>query len=84
MDNILESFVFHEKEQFLMCYPQGYHKTDKLVSRMGTVEVAAWGCAAAIDTQAKTCSLAAQCTIETVGSRRFRRPVALSPELQPD
>jgi hypothetical protein len=33
VDNILENFVFHEKEQFLMCYPQGYHKTDKLVSR---------------------------------------------------
>jgi hypothetical protein len=26
-------FVFHEREQFLMAYPQGYHKTDKMVSR---------------------------------------------------
>jgi len=24
-------FVFHEREQFLMAYPQGYHKTDKMV-----------------------------------------------------
>ncbi|WIA29355.1 hypothetical protein OEZ86_011860 [Tetradesmus obliquus] len=30
VDNILENFVFHEREQFLMAYPQGYHKTDKL------------------------------------------------------
>lgn len=32
VDNILDNFVFHEREQFLMAYPQGYHKTDKLVS----------------------------------------------------
>jgi hypothetical protein len=31
VDNILDNFVFHEREQFLMAYPQGYHKTDKLV-----------------------------------------------------
>lgn len=31
VDTILDSFVFHEREQFLMAYPQGYHKTDKLV-----------------------------------------------------
>jgi hypothetical protein len=31
VDSILENFVFHEREQFLMAYPQGYHKTDKLV-----------------------------------------------------
>eukprot|EP00878_Enallax_costatus_P021465 GHUV01022722.1.p1 GENE.GHUV01022722.1~~GHUV01022722.1.p1 ORF type:complete len:454 (+),score=138.54 GHUV01022722.1:1181-2542(+) len=30
VDNILDNFVFHEREQFLMAYPQGYHKTDKL------------------------------------------------------
>jgi hypothetical protein len=34
VDNILENFVFHEREQFLMAYPQGYHKTDKLVCTM--------------------------------------------------
>lgn len=32
VDTILDSFMFHEREQFLMAYPQGYHKTDKLVS----------------------------------------------------
>lgn len=32
VDAILDAFVFHEREQFLMAYPQGYHKTDKLVS----------------------------------------------------
>lgn len=32
VDTILDAFVFHEREQFLMAYPQGYHKTDKLVS----------------------------------------------------
>jgi len=32
VDTMLEEFVFHEREQFLMAYPQGYHKTDKLVS----------------------------------------------------
>jgi hypothetical protein len=31
VDTILDNFVFHEREQFLMAYPQGYHKTDKLV-----------------------------------------------------
>ncbi|KIZ06665.1 SEC14 cytosolic factor [Monoraphidium neglectum] len=30
VDAILDNFVFHEREQFLMAYPQGYHKTDKL------------------------------------------------------
>jgi hypothetical protein len=35
VDNILENFVFHEREQFLMAYPQGYHKTDKLVCAQG-------------------------------------------------
>jgi hypothetical protein len=33
VDTILDAFVFHEREQFLMAYPQGYHKTDKLVRR---------------------------------------------------
>lgn len=32
VDGILDNFMFHEREQFLMAYPQGYHKTDKLVS----------------------------------------------------
>lgn len=35
VDTILDNFVFHEREQFLMAYPQGYHKTDKLVSAAG-------------------------------------------------
>eukprot|EP00775_Hariotina_reticulata_P010356 gene10356-10514_t len=30
VDGILDNFLFHEREQFLMAYPQGYHKTDKL------------------------------------------------------
>jgi hypothetical protein len=33
VDTILDNFAFHEREQFLMAYPQGYHKTDKLVSK---------------------------------------------------
>ena len=28
----LDSFVFHERDAFISLYPQGYHKTDKLVS----------------------------------------------------
>lgn len=43
-DSMLEpanrgGFVFHEREQFLMAYPQGYHKTDKMVRRLKS----AWG-----------------------------------------
>ncbi|KAI8473261.1 MAG: CRAL-TRIO domain-containing protein, partial [Monoraphidium minutum] len=30
VDAILDNFSFHEREQFLMAYPQGYHKTDKM------------------------------------------------------
>jgi hypothetical protein len=30
-DTILEDFHFHEKDAFISLYPQGYHKTDKLV-----------------------------------------------------
>lgn len=45
VDTILEDFHFHEKEQFLMCYPQGYHKTDKdgrpvYIQHLGSVNVA--------------------------------------------
>lgn len=36
VDTILDSFMFHEREQFLMAYPQGYHKRDKLVSSRGS------------------------------------------------
>jgi len=35
VDGILDNFMFHEREQFLMAYPQGYHKTDKLVCTAG-------------------------------------------------
>lgn len=30
-DNILDSFAFAERDSFLTIYPQGYHKTDKMV-----------------------------------------------------
>ena len=30
-DTILEDFHFHERDAFISVYPQGYHKTDKLV-----------------------------------------------------
>eukprot|EP00882_Tetradesmus_deserticola_P019017 GHRQ01020459.1.p2 GENE.GHRQ01020459.1~~GHRQ01020459.1.p2 ORF type:complete len:256 (+),score=117.00 GHRQ01020459.1:337-1104(+) len=45
VDNILENFVFHEREQFLMAYPQGYHKTDKLgrpiyIQLLGKIDIA--------------------------------------------
>ena len=29
---IVDDFNFHERDLFLTLYPQGYHKTDKLVS----------------------------------------------------
>jgi hypothetical protein len=32
VDGIMDNFMFHEKDQFLTAYPQGYHKTDKMVS----------------------------------------------------
>lgn len=32
VEEIVENFTFHEREAFLSLYPQGYHKTDKLVS----------------------------------------------------
>ena len=32
-DTILEDFHFHERDAFISVYPQGYHKTDKMVSR---------------------------------------------------
>lgn len=35
VDAILDDFVFHEREQFCMAWPQGYHKTDKLVGGGG-------------------------------------------------
>ena len=31
-DTILEDFHFHERDAFISVYPQGYHKTDKMVS----------------------------------------------------
>ena len=31
---IVKDFNFHERDLFLTLYPQGYHKTDKLVSRL--------------------------------------------------
>ena len=34
-DTILEDFHFHERDAFISVYPQGYHKTDKLVSILG-------------------------------------------------
>lgn len=30
-DSILDDFHFHERDAFISMYPQGYHKTDKLV-----------------------------------------------------
>ncbi len=30
-DNILDTFSFSERDSFLTIYPQGYHKTDKMV-----------------------------------------------------
>lgn len=39
VDTILENFVFHEREQFLMAYPQGYHKTDKLVGAASNLQL---------------------------------------------
>lgn len=41
VDTILDNFAFHEREQFLMAYPQGYHKTDKLVSKQPQQHVSA-------------------------------------------
>lgn len=32
VDDILQSFYFSEREKFLAAYPQGYHKTDKMVN----------------------------------------------------
>ena len=29
---IVKDFNFHERDMFLTLYPQGYHKTDKLVT----------------------------------------------------
>ena len=31
-DTIMDSFRFDERDSFLTIYPQGYHKTDKMVS----------------------------------------------------
>ena len=30
-DTILDDFHFHERDAFISVYPQGYHKTDKMV-----------------------------------------------------
>ena len=30
-DTIMEDFHFHERDAFISLYPQGYHKTDKMV-----------------------------------------------------
>lgn len=30
-DTILQDFHFHERDAFISVYPQGYHKTDKMV-----------------------------------------------------
>ncbi len=37
VDTILQDFYFGERDKFLVCFPQGYHKTDKMVRcvRMG-------------------------------------------------
>ena len=32
VEHIISDFQFHERDAFLSLYPQGYHKTDKLVS----------------------------------------------------
>ena len=39
-DTILEDFHFHERDAFISLYPQGYHKTDKMV-RLTRVPAAA-------------------------------------------
>lgn len=31
VDTILQDFYFGERDKFLICFPQGYHKTDKMV-----------------------------------------------------
>ena len=36
-DSILENFHFHERDAFISVYPQGYHKTDKMVRPAGRV-----------------------------------------------
>lgn len=37
VDSILQDFYFDERDKFLTCYPQGYHKTDKLVSMQSRI-----------------------------------------------
>ena len=39
VEHIISDFQFHERDAFLSLYPQGYHKTDKLVSGLDT-----WAC----------------------------------------
>jgi hypothetical protein len=37
-DTLLTDFHFHERDAFISIYPQGYHKTDKMVSAGGCGE----------------------------------------------
>lgn len=44
VDTILQDFYFNERDEFLECFPQGYHKTDKMgrpiyVQLVGAVDV---------------------------------------------
>lgn len=46
VDNIIESFNFHERDAFLTLYPQGYHKIDRLgrpiyIQHLGQINVRA-------------------------------------------
>lgn len=39
VDTILQDFYFDERDQFLVCYPQGYHKIDKVVGAWTTARM---------------------------------------------
>lgn len=41
-DTILEDFHFHERDAFISLYPQGYHKTDKMVSSYLLCQASHW------------------------------------------
>lgn len=46
VDDIIETFHFHERDAFLTLYPQGYHKTDRLgrpiyIQHLGQINVRA-------------------------------------------